>query len=194
MDDRTTLIVGLGGTTRPGSSTEQALHLALACAREAGAETEMFSGPDLLLPMYQAEPKAGDNAGARLIASLRRADGVIVASPVYHGGISGLLKNAIDYTEEMRNDARVYLDRRAVGAIASGFGSQGPAVVLGQLRDITHALRGWPVPLGVAINSAIVRFQDGTCSDDAIAGQIKTMARQVVFFAASCKGVELPQA
>ena len=159
MNERRPFIVGLGGTTRAGSTTEQALQLALACVRRAGADTEMFSGPDLLLPMYQAEPNAGGKAGAHMIASLRRADGVIIASPVYHGGVSGLIKNALDYIEEMRADARVYLDQRAVGAIACGFGNQGPAMVLAHLRDMTHALRGWPTPLGIAIN--------WTCNDAA---------------------------
>jgi FMN reductase len=187
MSDRVPFIVGLGGTTRAGSTTEQALQLALACACRAGADTEIFSGADLLLPMYQAEPNAGHTAGARIIASLRRADGVIIASPVYHGGVSGLIKNALDYIEEMRADARVYLDQRAVAAIACGFGNQGPAMVLGQLRDMTHALRGWPTPLGVAINSAVVRFQDDRCTDEAIAAQIDAMARQVVDFAARWK-------
>ncbi|MGY8632018.1 NAD(P)H-dependent oxidoreductase [Bradyrhizobium sp. 14AA] len=183
MSDRLPFIVGLGGTTRPGSTTERALDLALACARRAGATTEMFSGPDLLLPMYQPESNASSAAGARVIASLRRADGVIIASPVYHGGISGLIKNALDYVEEMRADPRVYLDQRVVGTIACGYGNQGPVMVLGHLREMTHALRGWPTPLGVAINSALVRFQDGYCTEKATAAQIEAMAHQIVDFA-----------
>ena len=46
-----------------------------------------------------------------------------------------------------------------------------------------HALRGWPVPLGVAINSAVVKFKDGECSEPAISKQIEIMAGQVVDFA-----------
>ena len=83
----------------------------------------------------------------------------------------------------MRADARVYLDSRAVGIIGCGYGYQGPGMVLGQLRQMTHALRGWPVPLGVAVNSAVVKFKDGECSEPAIAKQIEIMAGQVVDFA-----------
>ena len=72
---------------------------------------------------------------------------------------------------------------RAVGCIGCGYGYQGPGMVLAQLRSITHALRGWPVPLGVAINSAVIRFENGKCTDPGIAKQLEIMARQVVDFA-----------
>jgi len=181
-------IVGIGGTTRPGSSSEQALALALAHARKLGAETEMFGGAELQMPMYDPATANDCEQGRKLIDALRRADGVILSSPCYHGGVSGLVKNAIDYTEEMRSDARVYLDGRAIGAIGLGYGYQGPGVVLSQLRAISHALRGWNVPLGVAVNSAVVKFTADGCSEDAIGKQIEIMAGQVVQFATMHRG------
>ena len=183
MSARKPFIVGIGGTTRDGSTSEQALVIALKAAQAAGAETEMFAGKDLQLPMYDPDPNSMTEAAKHLVASLRRADGVIFASPCYHGGVSGLIKNAIDYIEEMRADERVYLDGRAVGAIGCGYGFQGPGMVLAQLRQMTHALRGWPVPLGVGVNAAVVKFKDGGCSEPAIAKQIEIMAGQVVDFA-----------
>jgi FMN reductase len=180
MTQRKPFIVGIGGTTRTGSSSEQALALALSYARDKGAETKMYGGNDLLLPMYDPDPGTMTDAGRHLIEDLRRADGIILSSPCYHGGVSGLVKNAIDYTEEMRGDARVYFDGRAIGSIGVGYGYQGPGMVLAQLRQIGHALRGWNVPLGIAVNSAVVKFQDGKCSEPAIAAQIEIMAGQVV--------------
>ncbi len=180
MSQRKPFIVGIGGTTRPGSSSEQALAFALAHARTLGAETKLYGGKDLALPMYDPDPAGMTDQARHLIEDLRRADGVILSSPCYHGGVSGLVKNAIDYTEEMRADARVYFDGRAVGSIGCGYGYQGPGMVVSQLRQIGHALRGWNVPLAVAINSAVVKFADGSCSEPAIAKQIEIMAAQVV--------------
>lgn len=182
MADRKPFIVGMGGTTREGSSSEQALAAALRHAESLGAEVKLYGGSALTLPMYDPDPANMTEAGRHLIEDLRRADGVILSSPCYHGGVSGLIKNAIDYTEEMRADERVYFDGRAVGAIGCGYGNQGPNTVLAQLRQITHALRGWNVPLGVAVNSAEVKFKDGVCSAEGIAAQINIMAAQVVEF------------
>lgn len=177
------LIVGIGGTTRPGSSSERALAIALRHAEAGGAATRMISGRDLVLPLYEPDAKGRTEGAQRLSDSLRRADGIVVSSPCYHGAISGLIKNALDYVEDMRNDPRPYFDGRAVGCIGCGAGSQGPSMVLVELRSIVHALRGWPTPLGVAINTLRVTFRDGRCSDPAIDDQLRIMAGQVVAFA-----------
>lgn len=184
MANRKPFIAGIGGTTRSGSSSEQALTLALNHAAAAGAETILFGGDDMVkLAMYDPDPGSMTDAARRLVEILRKADGVIISSPVYHGGVSGLIKNAIDYIEEMRGDPRVYLDGRAIGIIACGYGYQGPGPVLSQLRQTAHALRGWPTPLAVGVNSALVKFQNGECSDAGIAKQIEIMAQQVTEFA-----------
>src|SRR3546814_2375947 len=125
MVDRPLRIVGIGGTTRPGSSTEQALGLALAAAAEAGARTQLFGGERLLaIPHYAGEPLVSGSDAAALVAAVRDADGLILASPGYHGSISGLVKNAIDYLEENARDRRVYLHGLPVGLIATAFGWQ----------------------------------------------------------------------
>jgi FMN reductase len=183
MTDIKPIIVGLGGTGSPSGSTERVLRHALSAAEAAGAETLYFDGKALDMPMYSY---AGDRtAPARdLIAALRRADGIIIASPGYHGTVSGLIKNALDYVEDMAKDERVYFEGRAVGLIAVAAGWQATGSTLATLRSITHALRGWPTPMAVAINSAQPVFgEDGTIADNAVAAQLNILAGQVVEFA-----------
>ena len=101
-------ILGIGGTTRPGSTTERALRMALGVAAAAGAETELLIGSPIDLPLYAPENTTRSPEAERLVAALRRADGIIIASPAYHGGLSGLVKNALDYAEDLREDERPY--------------------------------------------------------------------------------------
>src|SRR3979490_3506276 len=101
-------IVGLGGTTREGSSTEKALSLALRAAASQGADTLLLCGSGIDLPAYV--PGATPNIKAnRITAELGRADGIIIGTPGYHGGLSGLVKNALDYTEDLRGNHRPHL-------------------------------------------------------------------------------------
>ncbi len=173
-------IVGIGGTVRPGSSTEQALEIALGAAAEHGAEIELFGGAILAqLPHYGVPEGKVSDAATRLVAAMRKADGVIVASPGYHGSISGLVKNAIDYTEDMAADPRVYFDGLPVGLIATAYGWQATGSTLAALRSIVHALRGWPTPLGAGINCAGGVFADGACTVDAFVQQLRAVGRQV---------------
>lgn len=149
-----TSVVGLGGTTRPGSSSERALRSALEACAARGAQTQAFAAEDLTFPIYAPGVTVADERVERYLDAIRRADGIIICSPGYHGGVSGLVKNAIDWVEELRTDARPYFDGRAVGLIVVADGWQATATTLTSLRSIVHALRGWPTPLGMTVNAA----------------------------------------
>jgi FMN reductase len=179
------LVVGIGGTTRAASSTERALNLALRGAEAEGARTRLFGGTFLhSLPHYAPENDARSDEQIQLIEAVREADAVIIATPGYHGGVSGLVKNALDTLEDLRHDGRPYLDGRAVGCVVTAYGWQGTGVVLTSLRSIVHALRGWPTPLGAAVNSLETRFDTtDSCSDPKVAEQLAMVGRQAATFA-----------
>lgn len=177
-------IVGIGGTSRPGSSTEQALALALADAERRGAKVRLFGGAELVsLPHYGAKGSDDCSIAKELVGAVRMADGVIIASPGYHGTISGLVKNAIDYIEDTARDERVYLDERPVGLIVTAYGWQAVGSTLATLRAIVHSLRGWPTPLGAGLKVTPGLFADGQCTDDSVAAQLALVGQQVVEFA-----------
>lgn len=178
------LIIGVGGTTRAGSSSEKALLLSLRAAEARGARVEAFAGSALLLPMYEPGLMHRNPEARELVERLRACDGVIISSPAYHGSISGLLKNALDYTEDLRGDDRSYLDGRAAGLIACGAGWQGAGQTLAALRAIAHSLRAWPTPMSAMLNTTTAIFDEhGTCVDRSIAAQLEIIGMQVVQFA-----------
>ncbi|KVD80271.1 FMN reductase [Burkholderia sp. ABCPW 14] len=182
---RRPFIVGIGGTTRAASSTERALGFALRGAQAAGARTRLFDGPFLhTLPHYAPERRELTDAQRELIDAVRAADAVIIATPGYHGGVSGLVKNALDTLEELRANERPYLDGRAVGCIVTAYGWQAAGTVLTSLRAIVHALRGWPTPFGAAVNTLETRFETiDSCSDTKVAAQLETVGAQAAEFA-----------
>lgn len=177
-------IVGLGGTTRPGSTSERALAVALKAAAATGCETRLFGAGAIPCETYDPTRPERSAEAIELIAALRRADGVLIATPAYHGGISGLVKNAIDFTEDLREDARPYLDRRAVGCIVVADGAQALGSTLASLRAIVHSLRGWPTPFAATLNGRDKPFGgDGRDADEAALQACRLVAQQVVDFA-----------
>jgi FMN reductase len=183
--DRQPLVIGIGGTTRGASSTERALAFALRGAEDAGARTQLFGGTFLhRLPHYAPESAQRTDDQLELIEAVRRADALVIATPGYHGGVSGLVKNALDTLEELRADERPYLDGRAVGCIVTAYGWQAAGSVLTSLRSIIHALRGWPTPFGAGINTLETRFDSAhSCSDPKVVEQLTTVGRQAAQFA-----------
>jgi len=180
------LIVGIGGTTRAGSTSERTLVKALEAAGRNGARTRLFGGAFLSkLPIYDPALAETSSELGEMLEAVRDADGVLIATPGYHGSVSGLIKNALDSLEGLRDDARPYFEGRAVGLIVTADGWQACGTTLAALRTIVHALRGWPTPLGVTFNpSAGALFdQAGGIIEERDARQIEMLAAQVVEFA-----------
>ncbi len=178
------LIVGIGGTPRPGSTTERALALALRQAEAGGARTRMFGGEFLeRLPHFNPGPQGPSPEQAELAAAIREADGIILATPGYHGSLSGVVKNALDTLELTRNDARPYFDGKPVGIITAADGAQAGGATLMAVRGIIHAMRGWPTPYGAALNATNLFDDVGECREAKDAWQITLVADQVMEFA-----------
>ncbi len=176
-------VVGIGGSIDPQSQSDRALRAVLGCVTELGASVTHYSGSSLDLPPYHPDaevpPRARD-----YIEAVRNADAVVIGSPGYHGTVSGLVKNALDYLEELRLDPRPYLDGRPVAVLAVARGWQASVGTLGTLRQVTHALRGWPTPLGLAINSSVTVFDaQGRTDDESTTAGVRVMAGQIVDFA-----------
>ena len=73
-------IVGIGGTTSPGSSTEQALMLALASAEREGARVRLFGGADIVdLPHYAYGVATRHEGASALVQAVREADGLALS-------------------------------------------------------------------------------------------------------------------
>jgi FMN reductase len=179
---RKPLVVGLGGTIRPGSSSELILRSTLTYLQQNGAEAMTFSGHDLMLPMYEPSTACRAPEAERLIAAVQRCDAVVIVSPGYHGSVSGLIKNALDYFEDLNDDVRPYLQGRPVGCIGCAYGWQAAASTLSALRTIIHSLRGWPTPMGGVINTSPPFMIDGAPSPE-VERQMRTISDQILRFA-----------
>src|SRR6476619_4977197 len=104
----------LGGSLREPSRTRAMLQVSLAFARERGVYAQLVDLRELELPMFLPDQTLEDYpiekqaAIAHLLEAYRRADAMIWACPTYHGTVSGVFKNALDFAELLADDARPY--------------------------------------------------------------------------------------
>ena len=159
------------------ASAVSSVSLAQGAAQISTLSDGFFTTPSTFLARESDQAKA-------FVDAVRRCDGLIIATPSYHGGISGLVKNAIDFIEDLRADTRVYLQDRAVGSIVCADGPQAMGATLASLRAIVHALRGWNTPYAAAINTRNRPFgADGQPADPTVIQACETVADEVVRFA-----------
>ena len=93
-------ILAFAGSTRTGSFNKKLVKIAAAGARAAGAEVTALDLRDLPMPLYDGDLEANEGIppNARTLKELMLAhQGLLISAPEYNSGISGVLKNAIDW-------------------------------------------------------------------------------------------------
>jgi NAD(P)H-dependent FMN reductase len=172
-------VVGICGSLRTASYTRMALTMALRGAEEAGAEVQLIDLRDYHLIFCDGGDDANQPADVtRLCDNVKRAQGIILGTPEYHGGYSGVLKNALDLMgfEEFEG--------KMVGLVGVSGGSAGAFGALSGLRSVGRAVHAWVVPEQAAVANVDEVFDDHcNCTDPGIEKRLKAVGRQVAKFA-----------
>jgi NAD(P)H-dependent FMN reductase len=151
-------VVAVCGSLRDESYTRTALRYALDAAERAGATTELLDVGHEAVPMY--DPDVDDQGVDDLLATVEDADAVILGSPVYHGSLTGALKNFHDHCGWDEYEDTV------VGLVATAGGGS-YASTLDHMRATVRGVHGHVVPEQVGIRNAGSKFQpDPTALDD----------------------------
>lgn len=168
-------IVGIGGSLRPDSYSQLALQVAAQRLEALGASVEILDLRTLNLPFCDGGDNYSDYPDvARLSNAVREADGLILASPEYHGSVSGVLKNALDLMgfEEFSGK---------VTGLISVLGGQPNSNALNDLRLIMRWVHAWVVPEQIAIGQAWKAFgADGKLLDEALSKRFDQFAQSMV--------------
>lgn len=172
-------IVGISGSLRDESYTRMAVRIALEGAQEAGADTRLLDLRDYDLPFSSGNPKDHNYPPGvyRLRDDIKNADGVILGSPEYHGGMSGVLKNAIDLMGFKEFEGKM------IGLVGVSGGLMGATNALASLRTVGRSLHAWVIPEQVSIPQAWRRFnREGVIDDGAIRERLKVVGQQVAHY------------
>ena len=168
-------IVGIGGSLRPDSTSYLALTLAIQRVQALGASTEILDLRQMQLPFctggndYPGYPDV-----MRLRETVQEADALILASPEYHGSLSGVLKNALDL---MSFD---HMSGKVTGLI-SVLGGQHNSNALNDLRVIMRWVHAWVIPEQIAIGQSWKAFgEDGKILDEKLSQRFDQFAQSLV--------------
>ena len=170
-----THVAALVGSLREESHTRWASRIALAAAEERGATTDLVDLRELDLPVFDGDAREAGDA-AELAERIADADSVLLATPVYHGSYSSVLKNALDYCgfDEF--------DETTVGLLAvAGGGFPSPA--LDHLRIVGRSLNAWVLPHQAALPNVYRHFEDGELVDEDLRDRVAKLGVRLVEYA-----------
>lgn len=178
-------IVGIGGSLRAGSYSQMALNVAADRVLALGAEVEVLDLRSFNLPFCDGENDYRDHLDVeRLRNAVKEADGLILATPEYHGSLSGVLKNALDLM------SFEHLDGKVVGSI-SVLGGQVNSNALNDLRVILRWVHAWVIPEQIAIGQAWKAFSpEGKLLDEKLDERFDQFARSLVENTQKLRGIQ----
>ena len=169
----TKLLAILGSVTPPGrllNATQWLLEGARASRRDL--EIELINLAEKKVAFADGRPpEQYKDDTASIIASVRAADGVILASPVYRGSFTGALKNLLDHLPIES------LAGKPVGIVAMGASQHHFLGVDWHLRDVLAWFGAIVVPTSVYLASA--DFVDGQLTESA-KQDLKDLAAAVI--------------
>jgi FMN reductase len=167
-------ILIITGTVRPGNYTAMASALVADQLRSDGVDVEVIDPAELDLT-FPGVPPRGDGQ-ARLQAAVKRAAGVVLATPEYHGSFSSVMKLVIENL-----GFPSVLSGKPVSLLGVAAGAIGAIKSLEQLRSVCAHIGAHPLPLPVSVANVQRDFaRDGRCLDAATEKRIRAAGTNLV--------------
>lgn len=153
MGDKRLKVIGLAGEYRATSKSGMLVNLALTIAKEQGADVEFWDLAERPLPLV-GEDGCWTHPNVKAFQSLlEESDAFLLSSPEYHGTMSGVMKNTLDWMYDKHVGGKVFGLMSTLGGVTN-------ANTLNHLRISLRWLHGWPVPEQLAIGHVKEAFDD----------------------------------
>jgi len=153
--------VAISGTSRPDNYTAHALAIVVKAMRDEGADVRVFDAREMTLPFPGQEATADS---AALLEVVSESQGVVIATPEYHGSYAAMTKLIIENL-----GFPSVLKGRPVALVGVAAGRIGAIKSIEQLRATCAHTGAVVMPGAVSVAGVRSVFEaDGTCTDPAI--------------------------
>ena len=168
------------GSIRQGRKSLAVAEYLHGRARERAELTaELVDLADYPLPLLEErlEKTNALPAAQELFQQLGDADGLLIVTPEYKGGVPGVLKNAFDYFPPD------FLRHKPVGICTVSAGGFGGINCLAQLRLLILAVGGLPIPGFLAVSKVNQVAAGGTRAlESAFAGKLDVFFEELIWY------------
>lgn len=166
-------VLGVGSSMRSSSFSTETLRIALEKANQNGAETKLLNLYNNPLPFYHNVTNA-NTANIHLATELVAwADSFILATPDYHGSMSGSLKNFLDH---FWSD----FAGKTFGYICSSH--EKGLTVMDHIRTTIRQCYGWSLPYGISINSSQDFNSNREITNTKLVTRLNSFSRDLVIY------------
>ena len=138
-------VLGVGSSMNKESFSTETLKIVLERVNHNDADTKLLNLNNTPLPIYNHKDSPETIHVNQAVDMVNWADAIILATPDYHGSMSGSLKNFLDYFwSEFAG--------KTFGYICASH--EKGLTVMDQMRTVIRQCYGWSLPYGISINSS----------------------------------------
>jgi FMN reductase len=165
-------VLGVGSSLRNGSSSTATLSIALDLAKKHNAQVRLLDLKQTKLPLYDPDENQSSIEIQKVEDDVKWADAFILATPDYHGSMSGVMKNFLDYFwSEFAG--------KTFGYICASH--EKGLTVMDQMRTAVRQCYGWSLPYGISVNGDD-DLQDGKVVNQRLKSRLEMLARDLVVY------------
>ncbi|MCU0240200.1 MAG: NAD(P)H-dependent oxidoreductase [Pyrinomonadaceae bacterium] len=187
-------ILAFAGALRKDSTNKKAVKVAVEGAKKAGAEVTFIDLKDFSVPLYdgdlEAESGLPENV-VKLQELMLAHDGFLIASPEYNSGISGVLKNYIDWTSRPNGEhkAGACYGGKVVVIMSASPGGLGGLRGLFDLRKVLSTMGVIVLPQEFAVSKSHEAFdENGNAKDEFVRNNLEGLGKTLAEFLVKLKG------
>ena len=152
-------IMGISGSYSLDSANGNMIDLVFTECKKMGAEVFVWDNKANPLP-FVGEEGCWDHENVKLYKSMAdSADAFVLSSPEYHGTMSGVMKNSLDWLSFDQTTGKVF-------GLISTLGGQSNTTTLNHMRTVIRWIHGWVIPEQLVISNVKNAFsEDGKIID-----------------------------
>ena len=187
-EEGTINVLGVAGSMREQSYSTRALKIVLEEVKKYDSESYVLELRKIKLPLFDPSGNTLDESSSinsnnngleKITTALKWADAFVLASPDYHGSMSGGMKNFLDYFwEDFAGKIFGYI----VASHEKGL------TVADQMRTAVRQCYGWSMPYNISINGEKDFDSKGNLVNSALAKRVKMLARDLVAYGTLIRG------
>lgn len=116
----------------------------------AGASVTEFNLADANIPFFDLSLTEIPQTVKTMVSIFTEADAHIWLTPLYHGGMTGIMKNCLDWLEISSKGSPPYLTNKTVGLVCwagGGHAMQG----INAMDAVVKSLRAWTLPYTIPV-------------------------------------------
>ena len=167
-------LLGIGSSLRKNSSSNKTLKIVLDKSQRYGANTSIIELSKINFPIFNPnKPKEVSEDIEKINDQVINADAFILATPDYHGSMSGGMKNFLDYYW-------YEFSGKIFGYIVSSH--EKGLTVMDHMRTAIRQCYGWSLPYGLSINTEYDLDEHSNVNNPKLLQRMENMSRDIVTY------------